>query len=191
MNLSGGQKRRLSVAMAFAGKSKVIILDEPTSGMDTSSRRYIWDMLKDYKNDRIILLTTHFMDEADYLGDRIGIMGGGKLITCGSSIYLKNKFGVGYNITFVKKDISVSSNDIANLVMKHIPDAKTLSDVSAELAMQLPLHKVKDFDKLFDEIDSKKNQLKIETYGISITTLEEVFLKVSDDHKHGDEDVDA
>ena len=61
-NLSGGQKRRLSVAMAFAGGSEVIILDEPTSGMDTSARRYIWEMLKNYKNDRIILLTTHFMD---------------------------------------------------------------------------------------------------------------------------------
>lgn len=62
-------------------------------------------MLKNYKNDRIILLTTHFMDEADYLGDRIAIMAGGKLITVGSNVYLKNKFGVGYNITFVKKSI--------------------------------------------------------------------------------------
>ena len=61
-NLSGGQKRRLSVAISFAGRSKVIILDEPTSGMDTSARRYIWELLKTYKNDRIIILTTHFMD---------------------------------------------------------------------------------------------------------------------------------
>jgi ATP-binding cassette subfamily A (ABC1) protein 3 len=45
--------------------------------MDTSARRYIWDLLKRYKNDKIVVLTTHFMDEADYLGDRIGIMGGG------------------------------------------------------------------------------------------------------------------
>ncbi len=53
-------------------------MDEPTSGMDTSARRYIWDILKKYKNDKIIVLTTHFMDEADYLGDRIAIMGEGK-----------------------------------------------------------------------------------------------------------------
>ncbi|EGR32681.1 hypothetical protein IMG5_074470, partial [Ichthyophthirius multifiliis] len=98
-NLSGGQKRRLSVAIAFIGGSKLIYLDEPTSGMDTSARRYIWDMLKKYKNDKIIVLTTHFMDEADYLGDRIGIMGEGKLICCGSSVFLKNRFGVGYNLT--------------------------------------------------------------------------------------------
>lgn len=91
--------------MAFTGGAKVIILDEPTSGMDTSARRYIWEMLKNYKSDRIILLTTHFMDEADYLGDRIAIMAGGKLAALGSNVFLKNKFGVGYNITFVKKGI--------------------------------------------------------------------------------------
>ena len=73
-NLSGGQKRRLSAGMAFIGNSKFIVLDEPTSGLDTSARRHIWEILKNFKNDRIILLTTHFMDEADYLGDRIGII---------------------------------------------------------------------------------------------------------------------
>jgi ATP-binding cassette subfamily A (ABC1) protein 3 len=88
--LSGGQKRRLSVGIAFIGGSKLIVLDEPTSGMDTSARRHIWEMLKNYKNDRIILLTTHFMDEADFLGDRIAIMSGGKLRCLGSSVFLKN-----------------------------------------------------------------------------------------------------
>ena len=60
-NLSGGQKRRLSVAIAFIGGSKLIYLDEPTSGMDTSARRDVCEMLKKYKNDKIIVLTTHFM----------------------------------------------------------------------------------------------------------------------------------
>ncbi len=69
--------------------------------MDTSARRFIWEMLKNYKSGRIVVLTTHFMDEADFLGDRIGIMGEGKLICCGSSVFLKNKFGVGYNLTIV------------------------------------------------------------------------------------------
>lgn len=73
--LSGGQKRRLSMGIAFIGDSKLILLDEPTSGMDTSARRYVWEMLKNFKNNRIIILTTHFMDEADFLGDRIAIMG--------------------------------------------------------------------------------------------------------------------
>lgn len=61
------------------GNSKIVILDEPTSGMDTSSRRRLWEMLKENKNGRIVILTTHYMDEADILGDRIGIMAEGKL----------------------------------------------------------------------------------------------------------------
>jgi len=72
--------------------------------MDTSARRHIWEMLKNYKNDRIILLTTHFMDEADNLGDRIAIMSQGQLKCLGSSVYLKNKFGVGYNLIVSKNN---------------------------------------------------------------------------------------
>lgn len=78
-NISGGQKRKLSVGIAFTGESKVIVLDEPTSGMDAYSRRNIWEMLKSYKSNRIILMTSHLMDEADHLGDEIGIMADGKL----------------------------------------------------------------------------------------------------------------
>lgn len=88
-------------------------------------------MLKNYKNDRIILLTTHFMDEADYLGDRIAIMAKGKLVTCGSNVFLKNKYGVGYNIVFVKKSIEYASKNIIDIVAKHIANAKILSDVSS------------------------------------------------------------
>ncbi len=62
--------------MALIGNSKVVFLDEPTSGMDPYSRRMIWNLLRNYREDRIIILTTHFMDEADLLGDRIGIMSG-------------------------------------------------------------------------------------------------------------------
>jgi len=101
--LSGGQKRKLSVAIALIGNSKLIVLDEPTSGMDTSSRRRLWDMLKGTKNDKIIILTTHYMDEADILGDRIAIMSQGKVKCCGSSLFLKNKYGVGYNLIIAKK----------------------------------------------------------------------------------------
>ena len=75
--LSGGQKRKLSVAISMIGTSKIILLDEPTSGMDTSTRRRLWDMLKKNKAGKIIILTTHYMDEADILGDRIAIMAEG------------------------------------------------------------------------------------------------------------------
>jgi ATP-binding cassette subfamily A (ABC1) protein 3 len=77
--------------------------------MDLQARRQLWTTLRLYKKDRIILLTTHYMDEADILGDRIGIMAEGKLICVGSSMFLKNRFGVGYNLTFVKKENSDSA----------------------------------------------------------------------------------
>lgn len=66
-DLSGGQKRKLSIIIALIGDPKILILDEPTSGMDPTSRRTIWSLLQNIKQDRVILLTTHFMDEADIL----------------------------------------------------------------------------------------------------------------------------
>jgi len=178
-NLSGGQKRKLSIGIAFIGGSKFIILDEPSSGMDTSARRKLWELLKNYKNDRVVLLTTHFMDEADYLGDRIGIMGEGKLKCLGRPLFLKTKFGVGYSLTLVKKDINHPSEPIKVLVKKHVPESKVLSDVSAEVALQLPLEAVPKFKDLFIDLDAKLEELKVSTYGVSVTTLEEVFLNVA------------
>ena len=80
-------------------------------------------MLKNYKNDRIIVLTTHFMDEADFLGDRIGILSDGKLICCGSGVFLKDTFGVGYNLTIVKR---LDSDKIKELVFNTISQSSLL-----------------------------------------------------------------
>lgn len=102
--LSGGNRRKLSVAIALCGGSKLVLLDEPTAGMDLQARRSLWNMLRNYRRDRIILLTTHYMDEADILGDRIGIMVAGQLKCLGSSLFLKNKFSAGYKLTFVKQN---------------------------------------------------------------------------------------
>lgn len=77
------------------GDSEIVMLDEPTSGMDTSARRRLWEMLKRNKANKIIILTTHYMDEADILGDRIAIMAEGKVQCVGSSLFLKNNYGVG------------------------------------------------------------------------------------------------
>lgn len=78
------------------------MLDEPTSGMDLTARRRMWDMLRKEKNNRIIILTTHYMEEADILADRIAIMAEGKVRCLGSSLFLKNRYGVGYNIILSK-----------------------------------------------------------------------------------------
>ena len=102
--LSGGMKRKLSVAIAFIGNAKLVILDEPTAGVDPYARRAIWDLILKFKKGRTILLSTHFMDEADFLADRIAIMSGGRLRCCGSSMFLKCNYGSGYHLTIVKKE---------------------------------------------------------------------------------------
>ncbi|XP_073427516.1 retinal-specific phospholipid-transporting ATPase ABCA4 [Dendrobates tinctorius] len=102
-NLSGGMQRKLSVAMAFVGESKVVVLDEPTSGVDPYSRRSIWDLLLKYRSGRTIILSTHHMDEADLLGDRIAIISQGKLYCSGSPLFLKNCFGTGFYLTLVRR----------------------------------------------------------------------------------------
>ncbi|XP_072314586.1 phospholipid-transporting ATPase ABCA1-like [Eucyclogobius newberryi] len=101
-NLSGGMQRKLSVAIAFVGGSKIVILDEPTAGVDPYARRGIWDLLLKYKQGRTIILSTHHMDEADILGDRIAIISNGRMRCCGSSLFLKKRFGSGYYLTLVR-----------------------------------------------------------------------------------------
>ncbi|KAI3423876.1 hypothetical protein D9Q98_009710 [Chlorella vulgaris] len=96
---SGGMKRRLSVAIALLGDPQVVYLDEPTTGLDPLSRRHLWDLVDRAKRDRAIVLTTHSMEEADILGDRIGIMARGRLRCIGNSLRLKSRFGSGYRIS--------------------------------------------------------------------------------------------
>uniref|UniRef100_A0A672UYN6 P-type phospholipid transporter n=1 Tax=Strigops habroptila TaxID=2489341 RepID=A0A672UYN6_STRHB len=112
--LSGGMQRKLSVALAFVGGSKVVILDEPTAGVDPYSRRGIWELLLKYRQGRTIILSTHHMDEADILGDRIAIISHGKLCCVGSSLFLKNQLGTGYYLTLVKKDVDSSLSSCRN-----------------------------------------------------------------------------
>uniref|UniRef100_A0A8C8GWH8 P-type phospholipid transporter n=1 Tax=Oncorhynchus tshawytscha TaxID=74940 RepID=A0A8C8GWH8_ONCTS len=102
-NLSGGMQRKLSVAMAFVGGAKVVILDEPTSGVDPYSRRSIWDLLLKYRSGRTVILSTHHMDEADLLSDRVAIISQGRLHCCGSPLFLKNCFGAGFYLTLVRR----------------------------------------------------------------------------------------
>jgi len=87
--LSGGYMRKLSIAMALVSKPKVLFLDEPTLGLDVLSRRDLWDIINEIKKTTTIILTTHYLEEAEALSDRIGIMVNGKLIKCGTASELK------------------------------------------------------------------------------------------------------
>lgn len=175
--LSGGWKRRLSVAVALVGGSRIVILDEPTSGMDPFNRRSLWNVLQAEKEYRTILLTTHFMEEADVLGDRIAIMSDGEIQCCGSPLFLKKKYGAGYHLVMVKKhNCDVSA--ITNLIAQYVPTAEMSSNIGTELKYILPHDSSHLFPALFSEIEERKNELKITSYGASITTMEEVFIKV-------------
>lgn len=97
-NLSLSQQRKLNLCMALVGGTGVVFLDEPTSGVDPASRREIWAILQRERKQRVILLSTHFMDEADLLGDRLAIMHRGEMKCTGSPFYLKNTFESSYNL---------------------------------------------------------------------------------------------
>ena len=120
------------MAIALCGNSKFVLLDEPTSGLDIQARRSLWNMLRDYKKDRIILLTTHYMDEADILGDRIGILTNGKMTCLGSSMFLKNRFGVGYVMTAIKTSPEPNTKLLAYLQQNLGPQVSKLTEIQGE-----------------------------------------------------------
>ncbi|XP_049644106.1 phospholipid-transporting ATPase ABCA3-like [Suncus etruscus] len=124
--LSGGMERKVSIIMALLGGSKVVILDEPTSGMDPASRRSTWEILRHYKQDRTILLTTHYMDEADILGDRIAIMIKGSLKCC-----------IGYHIVMVKES-HCNVEEIFKVIDRYVPTATLDRNLKYELSFLLP-----------------------------------------------------
>lgn len=112
--------------MAVIGGSKIIFLDEPTSGMDPVSRRKIWDILKQLKFEgKSIVLTTHHLDEAEVLSERIAVMARGKLLTVGSSNFVKRNFGIGYHLKifnngYPKGDWEKQVEDIKDFVLRNV-----------------------------------------------------------------------
>lgn len=180
-HLSGGQKRKLSVGIAIIGDPKIVILDEPTAGVDPYSRRSLWGILQTRKKGKVILLTTHFMDEADILADRKAVISRGRLRCCGTSLFLKNKFGIGYHLTLVL-DVKAKETPITNLVNLHVTKAEKGRHHGRELSYILPHDAVNSFAPLFNDIEGPTGtQLGILSYGVSMTTLEEVFLHLERD----------
>ena len=91
--LSGGWQRRVSIAMALFGQPQILFLDEPTLGLDVIARRDLWDAIRALKGKVTIILTTHYMEEAEALSDRIGIMKSGRLLAVGTAEELKRQVG--------------------------------------------------------------------------------------------------
>eukprot|EP01031_Cornospumella_fuschlensis_P030350 gene30350-36672_t len=181
--LSGGQKRMLSVAIAVCGGSKFVVFDEPTAGMDPLARRELWDLLASLRKGRTILLTTHYMDEADVLGDRVGIMTQGSMQCVGSTQFLKTHYGAGYKLVIEKTD-GFRVEELQAFFSTYVPEVRHVvedSDAHHEVYC-LPFSCVHKFGRLFSELDEKLRKYHVKSYGLSATTLEDVFLKVGEDH---------
>ncbi|KAJ4334977.1 hypothetical protein N0V87_006470 [Didymella glomerata] len=165
--LSGGQKRKLQLAMMFTGGSKVCCVDEVSSGLDPLSRRKIWEILLAERGDRTFLLTTHFLDEADVLADYIAILSRGVLKTKGTSVQLKHEVGAGYHVTYPRgapvappADATKKPAPSADMVQYWFPDA-------------LPA------THFVDVLRSKG----VKNYDIVGPTLEDVFLAMAEEVK--------
>ncbi|XP_014391344.1 PREDICTED: ATP-binding cassette sub-family A member 3, partial [Myotis brandtii] len=157
----------------------VVILDEPTISMDPISQRATWDLLHQYKQDRTILMTTHHIDEADILGDRIAIMVKGTLHCCGSSVFLKQIYGATYRIV-MEIDPQCDVEKLSALIRSHIPQATLEECTGAELSFILPKEYIHRFEALFNDLKEKKSELGITSFDASVTTMEEVFHNVTD-----------
>ncbi|XP_056673219.1 ABC-type organic anion transporter ABCA8-like isoform X2 [Monodelphis domestica] len=175
-NLSGGQKRKLTFGIAILGDPQVLLLDEPTAGLDPFSRHQVWHLLKEHKADHVTLFSTQFMDEADLLADRKVFISSGKLKCAGSSLFLKRKWGIGYHLSLHKNE-SCDSERITSLIKHHIPDAKLTAEREEKLVYTLPLERTDLFPDLYSDLDNCIGQ-DIVNYGVSMTTLTEVFLKL-------------
>ncbi|UYV60971.1 hypothetical protein LAZ67_1002950 [Cordylochernes scorpioides] len=198
-HLSGGLQRRLCVALAFIGGSKLIVLDEPTSSVDPVARRAIWDLILKYRHGRTILLTTHHMDEADLLSDNVAIVHQGRILCSGSPLLLKHRFGCGYQLSLSRQGSDVDSDSghasssastasihykdcgsesAISFIQNLIPNALVLEEHSSELVVSLPQRaadgKPHHFSAFFRSLDDALPALGFTSYGLSSTTLEEV-----------------
>jgi len=181
-SLSGGMKRKLSVGLAFAGDPNLVVLDEPTSGMDPFSRRALWDFLKLRRQGRVMLLTTHFMDEAGMLGDRVAIMRAGAVQASGTQNFLKRRFGCGYVLTIVMRERGDNHEPVKQLLTSILGDVD-ISGVGKEILANVPMEKEEPLSSCLAALSEKKAELSVATFGVSVSNLEEVFLKVaSGDH---------
>ncbi|XP_011141339.1 ATP-binding cassette sub-family A member 1 [Harpegnathos saltator] len=179
--LSGGQQRRLCLGMALIGDANILILDEPTSGMDPETRRDTWDMLLKLRGEKTILISTHNMEEADVLGDRIAIIHSGRLKSFGTTMFLKKQYGHGH----VEITLSIKSwCDPGNIISRFDSRTEQLSVDSEKIVLNVPY--TDSLPLSLDDIESQRKKLGVTGISVSLITLEQVFLKIAkeDNGKH-------
>ena len=187
-NLSAGQRRKLSIAIALIGGSKIIFLDEPSSGMDITSRRNLWEILKRQCEGKIIILTTHYMEEASVLGKRIGIINEGRMKCIGSPLFLIEKFGKYMSLN-ISKEEDADNGKIVQFIQENADNVE-YEILSEEIMFRIPVKgdnkengldtiKKINLSNFFQALDTNLTKLKIKSYSTSMPTLEDVFLNVA------------
>lgn len=175
---SGGNKRKLSTAIALIGDPPVIYLDEPTTGMDPATKRFLWNVLcKVRDNGKCIVLTSHSMEECEALCTRLAIMVNGNFKCLGSTQHLKSKFSEGYTLTVKirKSENSVNAEigAIESFVMRNFPGA-VLREKHQEMLTYFIKEKSLPWSKMFGLMETGKRELNIEDYSIGQSSLEQV-----------------
>ncbi|CAN1300052.1 ABC transporter A family member 7 [Linum perenne] len=173
---SGGMKRRLSVAISLIGDPKVVYMDEPSTGLDPASRSCLWNVLKRAKQDRAIILTTHSMEEAEALCDRLGIFVDGGLQCIGNPKELKGRYGETY--VFTMTTAADHEKEVEQMVRRLSPSAERTYHLSGTQKFEMPKQDVRIAD-VFRAVEIAKTEFPVFAWGISDTTLEDVFIKVA------------
>ncbi|CAH8267801.1 unnamed protein product [Arabidopsis lyrata] len=173
---SGGMKRRLSVAISLIGNPKVVYMDEPSTGLDPSSRKNLWTVIKHAKKNTAIILTTHSMEEAEFLCDRLGIFVDGRLQCIGNPKELKGRYGGFYVLTMTTT--SEHEKDVEVLVRDVSPNAKKIYHIAGTQKFEIPKDEVR-ISEVFQAVEKAKSNFKVFAWGLADTTLEDVFIKVA------------
>ncbi|XP_075068753.1 ATP-binding cassette sub-family A member 13-like [Mixophyes fleayi] len=174
---SGGTKRKLSAAIALIGRPQILLLDEPSSGMDPCSKRQLWKAIKNevYEGCAAVL-TSHSMEECEALCTRLAIMVNGSFKCIGSPQHIKNRFGDGYSVIVQLNKDSVSAYAVSDSFKHHFPGAclkgQHLSTLEYHVAQQADC-----LGDLFYVLDTMKKEHLIESYSITQTSLEQVFIQ--------------
>ncbi|KAF9950283.1 hypothetical protein BGZ70_001441, partial [Mortierella alpina] len=187
LGLSGGEKRRVSIAIALLGDNSVIFLDEPSTGLDPAVRRVIWDIINRVKVNKTVVLTTHSMEEADILSDRIAIMTLGRLRCIGTSLHLKELYGTGFRLDISSKPgrlgeacQSVERQVLTGMSFRRIDKFTNATTYEFHLQQQQGSEAQArgQLSKVFSELSQPGRFPAVEDWGVSQTTLEDVFIKI-------------
>lgn len=172
---SGGMRRRLSVAIALLGDPEVVLMDEMTTGLDPATTELVWAAIERAKVGKTVVVTTHSMEEAKVLCDRVHMLTRGKLRCSGNPEELRLRLGRGYRLTALVPEANVPG--FHDLVMTNISSA---SQVETELGGSLNYSIPKDVEAstIFDTMAANKERLQIKDWAIQSSSLEDVFLNI-------------